>query len=338
MSILKIEEIRPATSEEWDRIWISCDYGTFFHSREWAEVWSEYTNGFNQPFPHIAIFSDSKSALLPFTLQIRKKTIRNFFLTAEGQFGNWISETELNKDHVEHLIKYLSDEFGNLVWRWNPFDPSSVHVNPDCLSNLDCLYMVEEDETYAVNLTCGFDGVLDRCYHGHQCSFRKATRERLSFSLAETEEEWKEYYLVYLDSVRRWGDSALSKIEWNFFYMLLCRHSPNIKLWLVRYGSIVIAGGLCFYSKKHLVCWHAANLEEYFSKRPMNFLFMEIMKDACANGYTWFDFNTSAHLDGVKTFKKRFGASELKCNVFYKKIKPIQGYITIKNFYKKILT
>jgi hypothetical protein len=332
-----IEEIRPATSEEWDRIWSSCDYGTFFHSREWAEIWSEYTEGFNKPFPHIVIFSDSTSALLPLTLQIRKKRIRNFFLTAEGQFGNWISEAEMTKDHVEHLIKYLSDEFGNLVWRWNPYDPSSADINPDCLSNLDCLYMVEEDETYAVNLTCGFDGVVDSCHHGHQCSFRKATKEGLSLELAETEKNWKEYYNVYLDSIRRWGESALSRIEWDLFQLMFRRGSPNIKLWLVRDGAVVIAGGLCFYAKKHLVCWHAANLEASFSKRPMNFLFMEIMRDACANGYIWFDFNTSAHLDGVKTFKKRFGASELKCNVFYKKIKPIRGYISLKSFYKKIL-
>jgi hypothetical protein len=332
-----IKEIRPATLEEWDRIWICCDYGTFFHSREWAEIWNEYTNGYNRPYPHIVIFSDSKSALLPFTLQIRKKTIKNFFLSAEGQFGNWISETELTKDHVECLIKYLSEEFGNLVWRWNPYDPSVVHISPDCLSMLDCLYMVEEDETYAVSLTCGFDGVFDGCCHGHQCSFRKATKEGLSFALAETEEEWKEYYLVYLDSLRRWGESALSKIEWDFFHKLFRRDSPYIKLWLARDGSLVIAGALCFYSKKHIVCWHAASLEKYFSKRPMNFLFMETMRDGCANGYSWFDFNTSAHLDGVKTFKKRFGASELKCNVFYKKIKPVQGYITLKNFYKKIL-
>jgi len=335
--MVEINKIRPATNEEWDSTWSSCNYGTFFHSREWAEIWSEYTDGYNKPFPHIVIFSDSKSVLLPFTLQVRKKRIRNFFLTAEGQFGNWISESELSREHVDHLIKYLSDEFGNLVWRWNPFDPSTAYINPDCLSNLDCLYMVEEDETYAVNLMCGFDGVLDLCYHGHQCSFRKATREGLSLELAETEKDWKEYYNVYLDSIRRWGDKALSKIGWDFFYMLFRRNSPNIKLWLVKGGSTVIAGGLCFYSKKHIVCWHAANLEEYFSKRPMNFLFMEIMRDACACGYTWFDFNTSAHLDGVKTFKRRFGASELKCNVFYKKIKPIQGYITIKNFYKRIL-
>ena len=337
MKELILDEIRPATSEEWDRLWANCDYGTYFHSREWAEIWSEYTKGYNKPFPHIALFSDSTSALFPFTVQIRKKAIKNFFLTAEGQFGNWISETELTQDHVNHLLKYLMDEFGNLVWRWNPYDPSSAFIDFKCFSNFDCIYEIEEDETYAVNLDCGFDGVIDRCYHGHQCSFRKAQKEGLSITIAETEKDWKEYYDVYLDSLRRWGESALSKIEWDFFQLLFSFSSPNIRLWLVRDGSVVIAGGLCFYAKKHLVCWHAANLEAYFSKRPMNFLFMEIMRDACANGYKWFDFNTSAHLEGVKTFKKRFGASELKCNVLYKKIKPIQGYISLKSFYKKIL-
>ena len=68
MKELILDEIRPATSEEWDRLWANCDYGTYFHSREWAEIWSEYTKGYNKPFPHIALFSDSTSALFPFTV------------------------------------------------------------------------------------------------------------------------------------------------------------------------------------------------------------------------------------------------------------------------------
>jgi lipid II:glycine glycyltransferase (peptidoglycan interpeptide bridge formation enzyme) len=41
----------------------------------------------------------------------------------------------------------------------------------------------------------------------------------------------------------------------------------------------------------------------------------EVIKNACEKGYTWFDFNPSGGLEGVKAFKERFGAQALKCPI-----------------------
>lgn len=65
-------------------------------------------------------------------------------------------------------------------------------------------------------------------------------------------------------------------------------------------------------------------------------MFLEVMRETRTCGYRWFDFNTSAHLEGVKTFKKRFGAEKMQCNVVYKKSGFIKNYITIKNLIRKI--
>ena len=41
---MEIREVRRAEPAEWDAIWSQCSYATFFHSREWAEVWRKHAN------------------------------------------------------------------------------------------------------------------------------------------------------------------------------------------------------------------------------------------------------------------------------------------------------
>ncbi|MBA4417145.1 MAG: hypothetical protein C0392_04445 [Syntrophus sp. (in: bacteria)] len=322
--VITIKEIRKATSQEWDRIWSSCDYATYFHSREWAEIWEKHSKDYASPCPRMVIFSDNKNALLPLSLQKRKGFIKNYFLTAEGNFGNWISEYYLTGEHITLLTEYLTNHVGNLIWRWNPYDGCGIHINPDDIFEL------EEDETYVIDLRDGYERVFKECSHGHQCSARKAEREGVAIRCAETEGEWQSYFAAYEDSLDRWGESALSRFTWGFFHGIFSMNSPYIKLWLATYDSEVIGGALCFYSKRHVVCWHASTFGKFFNMRPVNLLMLEIIKDSCEKGFSWFDFNTSSHIDGVRTFKKRFGALELPCHVVYQKTGFVKSYIFIK--------
>jgi hypothetical protein len=42
-----------------------------------------------------------------------------------------------------------------------------------------------------------------------------------------------------------------------------------------------------------------------------------VIQDACAHGYRWFDFNPSAGLAGVRTFKESFDARPLLAPLVY---------------------
>ena len=106
-----------------------------------------------------------------------------------------------------------------------------------------------------------------------------------------------------------------SRYEWKLFEIIYNLNSSNIELWLAKYEEKIIAGALCLYSKNHAVYWHGAALSAYFPLRPVNLLMYEIIKNACDKGYTWFDFNPSGGHEGVKAFKKSFGASALPCHI-----------------------
>jgi hypothetical protein len=53
---LTIEHVSEASSEQWKSVWLACEYATFFHSLEWAEVWESYSRGSIRPAAKLIAF------------------------------------------------------------------------------------------------------------------------------------------------------------------------------------------------------------------------------------------------------------------------------------------
>ncbi|NEO39515.1 MAG: GNAT family N-acetyltransferase [Moorea sp. SIOASIH] len=314
---LSITKTYLANSEEWDKIWQKCNYSTYFHSREWAEIWNTYTQGEFRPNPLIILFSDQKRALIPLSYKLgNQKFIKKYSSSPDGTFGGWISADELTIDHAILLVKFLDKNFwGKLSWRVNPYNElASKAVAISCVSEQ------EEDTTHAINLEVGFETISKTWKKGGNSmarKVRKAIKEGVSVTTASTLDQWWEYYQVYQDSLRRWGDNSLGSYSWELFKTIFQLKSPNVKLWLAYYQDQIISGALCFYAKKHVVYWHGSSLEKYLNLRPVNLVMYEIVKDSCEQGYSWFDFNPSGGLPGVIAFKKSFGAEPLNCYMIY---------------------
>ena len=126
---ISISNVRPASSSEWDMIWRECDYSTYFHSREWAEIWSKYTKRKMFLTPFLVSFSDGKKALLPFSClkkdgiaPILMGTSRQYVSSPECTYGGWISSDKLDNNHAILLLNLIKKKFNNLFWRLNPYD------------------------------------------------------------------------------------------------------------------------------------------------------------------------------------------------------------------------
>jgi hypothetical protein len=309
-----IEQIRPAQAEEWDAIWSQCSYATYFHSREWAEIWSRFKQGKQRPNPLLVMFSDGKEALLPLSAAMWPGgSGKSFVSSADGKYGGWIAVDPLGREHAILMKEFLTTELGHMFWYINPYDDLVATIGLDANFH---------DETHAVNLDKGFDAVYGGWSSACRRAERKARRSGVLVRCAQTEEEWREYYyLVYEDSLRRWGDQTLGQVDWALFQEMFNRQSDHIKLWLATTtDELIVAGALMCYAKKHIFYWHGAALEDYFALRPVNLLFSEIMRDACDKCYRWLDFGLSAGIEGVRRFKKNFGAKPLDC--VYVEIRP----------------
>lgn len=303
---LTLAKVAAASAEEWDRTWRACGCATWFHSRDWSEIWSAYQLGKTRPHPLSVNFSDGRRVLLPLTSRKALKGLAKRFLSSPGgTYGGWISSDELAPAHARVLVEFLTRQLGPLDWRLNPYDPVLRELS---------VPGARDDETHALDLRPGFAVISEEWSHGQAAlarKVRKAVREGVTVAAAETEQDWRAYFDVYVKSLTRWADQATSRYRWSLFEELFRRRSPHQCLWLARREGQVIAGALCFYSRAHAIYWHGAALEEFFPLRPVNLLMHDAIRDACERGCAWFDFNPSGDHEGVKAFKKSFGAQAL---------------------------
>lgn len=172
---------------------------------------------------------------------------------------------------------------------------------------------IRPDETHVLALDRDFDAILKTWNAGHRSGVKKAQKAGVTVRCAPTLDDWRAYYGVYEDSVRRWGENAHGRQSWALFEAMYARKSAHIRLWLAEYQGAIISGIVCFYAPQHVVYWHGATLEAHFELGPSKLVMYEAIRHASENGYRWFDFNPSGGLDGVREFKRRFGAVPLAC-------------------------
>jgi hypothetical protein len=292
-----------ATASEWDAVFTACENATFFHSRDWAEVWQRYTRGRLEPTAWSLSFSDGLTALLPACrTRLRRGLTSRYISSPADTYGGWLSTDELTGEHRELLVAHMRRRMPNLSLRINPFDPSMAKVK---------FGVVVHDETHALRLTEDVEAIEKRFSRGHRASIRAARRNGVTVSLATELEQWKNYYSAYEDSLRRWGPRASSRYTWPLFDHLYRLASPRVRLWIAGQEGELLGGALCFYARSHVCWWHGAAFESAFHLRPMNLLLAEVIREASIAGHSWFDFNPSGGHAGVAEFKRRFGATPL---------------------------
>lgn len=311
---LTIQHQSDASAAEWRRIWLACEHATFFHSPEWAETWEKYSRGLVRPAAKLIRFSDGREALLPLSYETRLKgLLSRYVCSPEATYGGWISEQPLTTSHAVLLTRWLLEAEGkNLVWRLNPYDPLALQAA------MICSVAARRDQTHAVRLSADPEQLFKGFKKGTREDIRKAQKKGcIEVSAAESAEEWRAYHRVYQDSLARWGHSPNEGYRWELFEHLRRLDSPYVRLWIARYEGQVVSGELSFYSQRHSVSWHAATLKDYLRSGVSKYQSFEILKDCCARGLQWLDFNPSAGLDGVKELKESFRAEALPAPLVY---------------------
>jgi hypothetical protein len=311
---LEIQAQSVASLEAWQRSYAGCEYATYFHSPEWARIWEMYTGGLVRPAAKRIVFSDGREVIVPLCFQTKLRGILNRYVSSpEATYGGWLCAEPLSTSHAVLLTRWLlSAEGSNLVWRLNPYDPLALQAA------MICNVAGRRDITHSVRLNADPDQLFKGFKKGCREDIKKAQkRGSIEVRAAETIEEWRAYHRVYQDSLRRWGHDPEDGYAWELFDTLYRLESPNIRLWIARYEGQIVSGELSFYSRHHAVSWHAATLKDYLRSGVSKFQTFEIIKDCCARGYQWLDFNPSAGLGGVQELKESFRAEVLPAPLVY---------------------
>lgn len=293
-----------ATDSEWDDIWAACEYSTYFHSREWSEVWSRSQQSKWSPEARRVVFSDGRSALLVGSSGRLRVGGRVFVTAPEGTFGGWLSLDDLSSDHGRAMLRYLRTEFGLVRWRANPRDPSITGV---------CPARADEDFTHVLELERGYEALSSGWSRSLRYKLGKARREGVTARPAASPDDWRQYFEVYLDSRARWGDRAVGPEHgYSFLENLQRLASPNVELLVAEHGGAIVAGGLFLSSRSHTAYWHGGTTRAALDLSPMNVVLATAIARSCADPDRMvFDFLPSAHLAGVEFYKERFRATRV---------------------------
>jgi hypothetical protein len=288
--------------ELWNQVISRSEYATFFHTPAWAHIIVE-------TYPHFYIatkgfvLDDGTVAIVPLVAAAERN---GFFKWCEsmfpGGYGGAVAERNLIQAEIDHIFQYLTNAH-----------TAYIHVmgNPYIDQSLPPSFSRSLQYTHVLDLAKGFDAVFSNYSRGKRKSTRKARQLGVEIGVVTTEEDFKSYYEVYEDTLRRWGSNTLVSYPYRLFEQIYRCHSENIRLWVARVEGKIVSGSLNFYTNRHVLAWHGATLESYFGYHPVPLLRTEIIKDACERGLRYYDFSPSGGLEGVENYKDLFGAERL---------------------------
>ncbi len=301
----------------------------YFQTREWFDIWADYA-GFRS-VTRLIHFSSGKKVLLPLArLSLLKGLLHIHFLTPKGM-GGFVANDEMDPTEKRALFKILK-KIRILYCTVNPYDGLTNGFDAFNAGDL----------TQYLDLSEGFDSIFKKWTWGHYSRAKKGIREGITAEQAETEDQWKSYFQLYLDNLARWGEKTTNAYGWRLFEIMYRKKSNKIKLWLAKFDGQIISGALCFYHNRHVAYWHSATSERFYKKlNATQVLQYYIIEDACKKGFLIYDFLPSSGIKGVIDFKSGFSPQTRPVHIYMSPIMKISDAVRKKvrnnSIYKAIM-
>lgn len=302
--------LESATTELWWQIARACEYATFFHTPLWHQLVTKSYPGYQDASLQFTPDADRTLILPLLKVSKRPSPISVYLSSFAGCYGGFISDAHLEAEVLEAAWKaILGWRFGKIQLTGNPISP----FNP----GNHLFQNVARDFSHLLLLDRKYEALLSEFSKGHRSSIRRGLRLGVQVREAASLDDYRSYYQIYQDTLRRWADKATSRYPWGLFengYKLSQKYPGQIRLWVAEVPGKMIAGAWVFYWNQHVVWWHGASLEAYFDYYPNNVLQAMIIQDAVERGYHYYDFNPSGGHEGVVRFKRSHGAQEYHVN------------------------
>lgn len=288
--------------QSWEKLIRTSPEATFFHTPLWhkivAQTYKEYSIATRE-----FSFNDGLQAIFP-CIQTKTKG----FLKGEerlkssvfGAYGGIVSNSDLTQSHQNQIYGYLLGLKARISIVTNPF---STYTLPDafiCKDSFTQIFPLQDED----------NSPFQRLSRGAKSNLNQAKKKSVTVRTARTEQEIASYYAIYQNTLRRWGDNTFITYPKELFDEIVRKAGNSAKIWIAEKEEKIIAGAVIFYWNNIVSYWHGASLQDYFSCYPNNLLHMEIIKDASAKKYQYYDFGPSGGQEGVVRFKRSFGTEK----------------------------
>ena len=296
--MLKLE---PVSKDIWDEVARACSWATYFHTTAWAGCMAETFPGFTAEALGCTL-ADGTPVVLPCVVKKKKRLLRqvsDYKSMEPGVYGGFIAPRLLAPQEIEKLAAAalrLKGSSGRIVE--TPWQP--LHLPGPFIS--------KKLSTHIVELSPDFETLHKQFSRGQKSNLSQARRKQVTVRRAATEVDIDAYFSLYLETVKRWGDTAGAVYSKELFMKLFKMQDRHIIFTLAEAESRIVAGIIALAWGRTIIYWHGAALQEFFKCYPNNLLHAELMAWGCAKGFKLYDMGPSAGLEGVARFKESFGA------------------------------
>jgi FemAB-related protein (PEP-CTERM system-associated) len=115
------------------------------------------------------------------------------------------------------------------------------------------------------------------------------------------------FYNLYAESVRNLGTPVFSK---QFFAILLDELKEAVEITVIRHGSKPLAAVMSFFFRDTILPYYAGSANDGRQFAVNNFMYWELLRQACEKGLRTFDFGRSKLGTGSYLFKTQWNMCE----------------------------
>lgn len=302
--------LKKVSDEFWWEVARACNYATFYHTPIWKELAERlFPNHYrNETFG--AILPSGVRVVFPLGSKRRLGPMRWLMSTVEGCYGSFIADGPVSPAEALALYHHACTWTDySLHILDNPIGPA---LSEEIQSKLTLLV---NETAYTLKLDTSFDTIFARfstaLRDSYQSGISKGVQVRPSASL----DDYQAYYANHANTGNRWG----KEYDWNLFeqiYHLSQIYPDQIKLWLITVNEQIIGGRIIFYWGQQATWWNGTVHQDFLSYNPKQVGDTEIIRDALARGFSYFDFNTSALDKTIIAYKEQFGAEGVPVNLW----------------------
>jgi len=234
-----------------------------------------------------SIFGRKKLISLPFTDTIR-------VLTRE-------------RSQSERLRKAIIDEISNSY--------SAVVIRTD--ERLNGNVSNSEWVCHDLRTDQPFGAIETTLPSGLKRNLRKATRSDLKFERKNDTNAMEDFYRLHLMTRRKLGIPIQPRSFFRHVQQQIIEPRLGFVGMVYQHGE-PIAAGVFFVYNKTMTYKYGASHPRALAERPNDFLFHNVIRIACDEGYHHFDFGISkVREEGLRRFKQKWGAREIQVHDDY---------------------
>ena len=303
---IEIRAVTASDDNKWDDFVFTHPRGNLYHHSIWRQV-LELTFGYTPLYLVLQNSSGEFQGLYPFMLVKSRFTGDRLVSLPFSTFcAPLVPDVAL-----EEMVKFSLAQHPGIEYLEMKLCDAGENM-PDFLEK-DSSYV-----THFLDLSAGEDALL-KSFHPTSVRQRivKAGKNHLTLRMARSEEDIRNFFKLHTSNRRKHG---LPPHPYQFFSNMWKLMAPNKMLavpFIEHQGEMICAGIILKYKDTAIFEYSACD-ENYLHLSANQMLTWEVIRMACGDGFTSFDFGRSS-LDNPSliAYKERWGAKRSTLNYYY---------------------